>query len=121
MGFLRTLGKWVKFILFCACMIFSAILSGVMIGDEKGIRILFCIGAIILALFSIFLYFIKLDRDNQLFAAIVAFLLTILLVYLAVTSEANLFGLSAAATGVGFALCCTSALLQKISKTIQGY
>lgn len=120
MDFFRTVVKWIKFILFIACMGIGIFFTFAMLLEEKGFRIALCVITIVLSIFNCILFFIKLNKDNQLFAFIGSLALLVLYFYLAFTSEANLYGFDAAFTGGGMFLCLTGNAIRKLGAILRG-
>ncbi len=120
MDFFRTVGKWIKFILFIACMGIGIFFTFAMLLEEKGFRIALCVICITLSILNCILYFIKLNKDNQLFAFIGSLVLLALYFYLAFTSEANLYGFGATFDAVGMFLCLTGNAIRRLSAILRG-
>ena len=120
MGFFKTLGKWIRFVLFIGLMGAGDFFTIVMMIEEKGFRIVLCILCIILSILNCVLYFLKLKKDNQLFACIGSLLLCGLYFYLAITSEANTYGIGAAFSGGAIVLCLTNAAFTKLTAILTG-
>lgn len=119
MGALRTIGRWLVFILFCGCMGICALCAFTGIKYESGVKFLLCIISGVLPLLNCVLYFIKMDKDNKVLAGLGCLALCIIDAYLAFSSE-NPSGLGVIFAVVGLFLCFTVNAFHKISDMIGG-